>query len=89
MPPDSENVAMEHLVPNNSHHSSNSHPQIPHTHSTPAAALPLPCIRRAPSFFLSVKLSRAAANASFDGRKWGHPKSRGNTLADFVTAKSG
>jgi len=82
MPPDSENVAMEHLVPNNSHHSSNSHPQIPHTSQHPR-------IRRAPSFLLSVNLSRAAANASFNGRKRGHPKSRENTLADFVTAESG
>lgn len=33
--------------------------------SVPAADLPLPRIRRAPSFLLSVNLSRAPANASF------------------------
>ena len=34
-------------------------------HSVPAAGAPLPRIRRAPSFLLSVNLSLAAANASF------------------------
>jgi hypothetical protein len=34
-------------------------------HSTPAADVPLPRIRRAPSFRFTEKRSRAAANASF------------------------
>ena len=34
-------------------------------HSVPAAGAPLPRIRRAPSFLLSVNLSRAPTNASF------------------------